>query len=443
MTHINLDAVDTDGAIREAAEEVAGDTRLAFLRKGAVAGGAALGGGAILSALIPGTALAASGRPPAAFGKGDIGILNYALTLEYLESAFYNEATRAGKVTDHALKAFLKGVTTDENAHVKLLKSALGSKAVKRAEVRLHGDPPRPGQVRCHLVRAGEHRRSRLSRSGREHQGCQGAAHRGAASSPSRRATRAPSACSWARRSPPTGRSTTVSARRRSCRPSSRPASSRAEQRNRGRSVIWAGSAEDPAQFGRSGASDRRHPAGSVYEFAYGAFSALMQRRRPVVPLLRQLRGDPLGLGRAARSRRSECLAPRTRTADRVVQSVCPYCAVGCGQRVYVKDEKVDPDRGRPGFADLPRPAVPQGLGVRAAGQLPDARDARSSTVGPAARDVGGAVARAGHRDDRRAADPDQGGDLGGADRQRQAAQAHARDSLPGRARRWTARRTT
>jgi len=71
---------------------------------------------------------------------------------------------------------------------------------------------------------------------------------------------------------------------------------------------------------------------------------------------LRQLRGDPRGLGRAARSARSETLTPRTKTADRVVQSVCPYCAVGCGQRVYVKDERVigiegDPDspisRGR------------------------------------------------------------------------------------------------
>jgi formate dehydrogenase major subunit len=77
-------------------------------------------------------------------------------------------------------------------------------------------------------------------------------------------------------------------------------------------------------------------------------------RRLP--PLLRQLQGDPLGLGRAARSRRSAHLMPRTQTADRVVQSVCPYCAVGCGQRVYVKDERVvqiegDPDspisRGR------------------------------------------------------------------------------------------------
>jgi formate dehydrogenase major subunit len=74
-----------------------------------------------------------------------------------------------------------------------------------------------------------------------------------------------------------------------------------------------------------------------------------------IPPLLRQL-SDPLGLGRAARSRRSEQLTPRTKTADRVVQSVCPYCAVGCGQRVFVSDEKVvqiegDPDspisRGR------------------------------------------------------------------------------------------------
>ena len=75
-----------------------------------------------------------------------------------------------------------------------------------------------------------------------------------------------------------------------------------------------------------------------------------------LTPLLRQLREDPLGLGRAARSQRSEELTPRTRTADRVVQSICPYCAVGCGQKVYVKDEQVvqiegDPDspvsRGR------------------------------------------------------------------------------------------------
>jgi formate dehydrogenase major subunit len=75
-----------------------------------------------------------------------------------------------------------------------------------------------------------------------------------------------------------------------------------------------------------------------------------------VPPLLRQLTRDRLGLGAGVRSRRSENLTPRTKTADRVVQSICPFCAVGCGQKVYVKDEKVvqiegDPDspisRGR------------------------------------------------------------------------------------------------
>jgi formate dehydrogenase major subunit len=74
-------------------------------------------------------------------------------------------------------------------------------------------------------------------------------------------------------------------------------------------------------------------------------------------PVYRQLRSmDPLGRGPAVKSSRSSQLAPRTRTADKVVKSVCPYCAVGCGQNVYVKDEKVvqiegDPDspvsRGR------------------------------------------------------------------------------------------------
>jgi formate dehydrogenase major subunit len=74
-------------------------------------------------------------------------------------------------------------------------------------------------------------------------------------------------------------------------------------------------------------------------------------------PVLRQLTGsDPLGRGPAARSQATEDLQARTSTADRVVGSVCPYCAVGCGQRVFVKDEQVvqiegDPDspvsRGR------------------------------------------------------------------------------------------------
>jgi formate dehydrogenase major subunit len=58
-------------------------------------------------------------------------------------------------------------------------------------------------------------------------------------------------------------------------------------------------------------------------------------------PFLDQLRRDRAGLAAAAKSRRSATLSPRTATADRVVKSICPYCAVGCAQSVYVKDERV------------------------------------------------------------------------------------------------------
>jgi formate dehydrogenase major subunit len=74
-------------------------------------------------------------------------------------------------------------------------------------------------------------------------------------------------------------------------------------------------------------------------------------------PLLRQLRSDDhLGRGTAVRSRATEAITARTETADAVVDSICPYCAVGCAQKVYVKDGRAvqiegDPDspvsRGR------------------------------------------------------------------------------------------------
>ena len=73
-------------------------------------------------------------------------------------------------------------------------------------------------------------------------------------------------------------------------------------------------------------------------------------------PVLRQREGDALARGAAVKSPRSANLRPRTATADRVVKSVCPYCAVGCGQDIYVRNEQVvhiegDPDspvsRGR------------------------------------------------------------------------------------------------
>jgi len=71
-------------------------------------------------------------------------------------------------------------------------------------------------------------------------------------------------------------------------------------------------------------------------------------RRLRVWPVARQLgRGDVLGLGSAA-SPRTESLRPRTERADEVVRSVCPYCAVGCGQLVYVQDGAITDIEGDP-----------------------------------------------------------------------------------------------
>ena len=66
-------------------------------------------------------------------------------------------------------------------------------------------------------------------------------------------------------------------------------------------------------------------------------------------PVYRQLTGDDrLGRGQAAQSKRSLQLTPRTAEADHVAHSVCPFCAVGCAQKVYVKDEKVVQIEGNP-----------------------------------------------------------------------------------------------
>jgi len=142
MSHsLNLETIDTDGAVREAAEAVSGDTRMDFLRKGAVGGGALFGGAALVGALPELAAAAGHGRPPKKFGKGDIGILNYALTLEYLEAAFYNEATAnlGSSLNGTQLGAFLQVVTKDENAHVSFLRTALGRKAAKRPRFNFRG----------------------------------------------------------------------------------------------------------------------------------------------------------------------------------------------------------------------------------------------------------------------------------------------------------------
>ena len=119
MQNLTLSDVDVDGAIGEAAEDAAGDSRADFFRKAGLATGGMLMASTVFGAL---PAMAA-GVP-----KGDVAILKYALTLEYLEAAFYKEAVDSGKLTGAALE-FAKVVARDEAAHVTGLRKALGKNA--------------------------------------------------------------------------------------------------------------------------------------------------------------------------------------------------------------------------------------------------------------------------------------------------------------------------
>jgi hypothetical protein len=119
MSLLPIESVDTDGAIREAEEAVAGDTRAMFFRKAAIGGGALVGSSAFLG-LLPEMAAAKPSK------KQDIEILRYALTLEYLEAAFYTQAAGALSGVQKSVATLL---ASHENTHVKAIKGVLGKKA--------------------------------------------------------------------------------------------------------------------------------------------------------------------------------------------------------------------------------------------------------------------------------------------------------------------------
>ena len=116
--------LDTDGALQEAAAGVAGADRADFLRKAAFGGAAVLGAGGLLG-MLPSVASAAT---PAS----DVAILNFALTLEYLEAEFYAGARKNAGIFKGDTRNFVDVVARHEATHVAFLRKALGSAAVKK-----------------------------------------------------------------------------------------------------------------------------------------------------------------------------------------------------------------------------------------------------------------------------------------------------------------------
>jgi rubrerythrin len=120
----SLEELDKDGAIQEAAERLDGETRATFLRKAGIGAGAIIAGGAFAGGL---PALARGQAIP----QSDIDILNFALTLEELEAAFYQQAVQ-GAVLRGETRDFALVVRNHEVAHVQFLRKALGAKAVAK-----------------------------------------------------------------------------------------------------------------------------------------------------------------------------------------------------------------------------------------------------------------------------------------------------------------------
>jgi hypothetical protein len=125
----NLDVLDADGAIRDCAE-AAGLDRGDFLKKGVLAGGGLLAGSALFGTYVSPAAAAISSRRSK---RNDVRILNYALTLEFLEAEFYKQAVANNAAGDNAaLKRFAQVVARHEAKHVTFLRNALGSAAIRK-----------------------------------------------------------------------------------------------------------------------------------------------------------------------------------------------------------------------------------------------------------------------------------------------------------------------
>ena len=125
-----------------AAVEVHGLSRASFILRGAVAAGAVYGAGAVgpyvSSALAQG-------------GSSDVDILNFALTLEYLQASFYTQAERVGALHG-GLAEQAKVVGSHERAHVRAFQQTLGRHAIKKPSFNFRGTTDSPHSFRAIAV---------------------------------------------------------------------------------------------------------------------------------------------------------------------------------------------------------------------------------------------------------------------------------------------------
>ena len=183
-------------------DEDSGDlSRSEVILKGALAAGAVYG--AAMVGPFVGRALAMS-------GGGDVGILNFALTLEYLESSFYEEAKRRAGASGE-LKSLIDLIGRDEDEHVE---GADGDDQEARRQARGGAEIRLPLQRHRRLPQTRPdlrgHRGQRLQRRRARRSSPRKCSKRPARSSRSRPATRRRSACRTAtnrRPSPSTRRS--------------------------------------------------------------------------------------------------------------------------------------------------------------------------------------------------------------------------------------------
>jgi hypothetical protein len=140
LVSLRVDDFDVDGSVREAFERMPRHTRSRFLGRTVAAGAAALGAGAVWPNLAS-----------AKLHSSDITILNFALSLEYLQASFYTEAERIGALRG-ALAHQAHVVGMHERAHVKAFKQLLGPAAIKEPTFNFHGVTESPHAFRSTAV---------------------------------------------------------------------------------------------------------------------------------------------------------------------------------------------------------------------------------------------------------------------------------------------------